>query len=177
MEPKPLADNGVEVTSGFDDKAARRRQSAFARRKSSAVVEESAAIVEAHTLNDADRRLAEMGYTQVSRLGISKNPMLTNTRSSRSTSENSLGCQPSPLPSQSRVSSPVSRPPSSIPSKQVVLPPPSGHGSYRVSDATVLRCPWPNSSPPTLHPEDYTSRANTLRRKTGYRKYHGCAVG
>ena len=65
MESKISADNGVEVTTGLDDKAARRRQSAFARRKSSAVVEESAAIVEAHTLNDADRRLAEMGYTQV----------------------------------------------------------------------------------------------------------------
>lgn len=73
MERKPSADNGVEVIGGFDDKATRRRQSAFARRKSSAVVEETAAIVEAHTLNDADRRLAEMGYTQVSLLSLSKN--------------------------------------------------------------------------------------------------------
>lgn len=66
MERKASADNGAEVTAGYDDNATRRRQSAFARRKSSAVVEEPAAIVEASTLNDADRRLAEMGYTQAS---------------------------------------------------------------------------------------------------------------
>lgn len=66
MDQKVFADNGVEVTGGLDDKSARRRQSAFARRKSSAVVEEAATIVEADTLNEADRRLAEMGYTQVS---------------------------------------------------------------------------------------------------------------
>lgn len=72
MEQNITADNGVEVTRELDDKATRRRQSAFARRKSSAVVEETAAIVEAHTLNDADRRLAEMGYTQASLPSISK---------------------------------------------------------------------------------------------------------
>lgn len=74
MESKISADNGTEVTKGLDDKAARRRQSAFARRKSSAVVEETAAIVEAHTLNSADRRLAEMGYTQVSMVNHSEAP-------------------------------------------------------------------------------------------------------
>lgn len=71
MDQKISADNGVEVTAGLDDKPTRRRQSAFGRRKSSAVVEENAAIVEAHTLNDADRRLAEMGYTQASLHSIS----------------------------------------------------------------------------------------------------------
>ena len=65
MDNKVTADSGVEVTGGLNDKAARRRQSAFDRRKSSAVVEETAAFVEAHTLSNADRRLAEMGYTQV----------------------------------------------------------------------------------------------------------------
>ena len=46
-----------------------RRKSAFDRRKSSAVVDETpAAIVEASALSDADRRLAEMGYVQVSSL-------------------------------------------------------------------------------------------------------------
>lgn len=74
MESNISADNGAEVTKGLDDKAARRRQSAFARRKSSAVVEETAAIVEAHTLNNADRRLAEMGYTQVSIDSLSDEP-------------------------------------------------------------------------------------------------------
>lgn len=74
MEGKPSIDNGTEVTAGFGDTATRRRQSAFARRKSSAVVEEPAAIVEAHTLNDADRRLAEMGYTQVSLLSAPEEP-------------------------------------------------------------------------------------------------------
>ena len=77
MESKVTADNGAEVTTGLDDKAARRRQSAFARRKSSAVLEESAAIVEAHTLNDADRRLAEMGYTQVIVIQIFRGAVLT----------------------------------------------------------------------------------------------------
>ena len=77
MESKVTADNGVEVTTGLDDKAARRRQSAFARRKSSAVVEETAAIVEAHTLNDADRRLAEMGYTQVGLIQLFTGAVLT----------------------------------------------------------------------------------------------------
>ncbi len=58
----------LDVTgSNMDDRQTGRRKSAFARRKSSAVVDEApAAIVEAHTLNDADRRLAEMGYVQVS---------------------------------------------------------------------------------------------------------------
>ena len=70
MEQKISTDDAVEVTAGLNDKATRRRQSAFARRKSSAVVEETAAFVEAHALNDADRRLAEMGYTQVSLLRI-----------------------------------------------------------------------------------------------------------
>ena len=77
MESKVTADNGAEVTTVLDDKAARRRQSAFARRKSSAVVEESAAIVEAHTLSDADRRLAEMGYTQVIVIQIFRGAVLT----------------------------------------------------------------------------------------------------
>ena len=74
MEQKISADNGVEVTGGLDDKSARRRQSAFARRKSSAVVEEAATVVEANTLNDADRRLAEMGYNQVSLPSLRKEP-------------------------------------------------------------------------------------------------------
>lgn len=66
MDQKISADNGVEVTGGLDDKSSRRRQSAFARRKSSAVVEVAPTVVEADTLSDADRRLAEMGYNQVS---------------------------------------------------------------------------------------------------------------
>ena len=69
MDTKPSADGaGSEVTAGLDSKAARRRQSAFDRRKSSLAVEENAAVLEAHTLSEADRRLAEMGYTQVPQL-------------------------------------------------------------------------------------------------------------
>ena len=49
------------------DKAIGRRQSAFARRKSSVIVDETPqAVIEASQLNAADRRLAEMGYVQVS---------------------------------------------------------------------------------------------------------------
>ena len=56
-----------EVDVGPRGDQAGRRKSAFAgRRKSSVVVDEKpAAIVEASALNDADRRLAEMGYVQV----------------------------------------------------------------------------------------------------------------
>ena len=129
MERKPIADNGVEVTAGLDDRATRRRQSAFARRKSSAVVEESAAIVEAHTLNDADRRLAEMGYTQVDGPSVPfKKNHTDNSSITRSTSENFPGFLPSPSPSPSQDSSPVSRQPSFTPTKQEVHLRPSGAG-------------------------------------------------
>lgn len=59
----------TDVTgSNMDDMQTGRRKSAYARRKSSAVVDETpAAIVEASELSVADRRLAEMGYVQVSR--------------------------------------------------------------------------------------------------------------
>ena len=177
MERKPSADDGVEATAGYDDRATRRRQSAFARRKSSAVVEESAAILEAHTLNDADRRLAEMGYTQV-RLPTPPKRLHAHMSSiSRSTSENSLGCLPSPLPSQSLDSSPVSPQPLSTHLKQEGHLQPSGVGSSPGSDAIASPCPWPNSSQPTLHPEVYTSHANTSRPPIGCRKYRGCAAG
>jgi len=58
----------ADVTgSTLDDQVTGRRKSANARRKSSAVVDETpAAIVEASELSLADRRLAEMGYIQVS---------------------------------------------------------------------------------------------------------------
>ena len=60
---------GLDSAAAMDDSYAGRRKSAFARRKSSAVVDEApAAVVEASALSDADRRLAEMGYLQVSRL-------------------------------------------------------------------------------------------------------------
>lgn len=60
--------NEADVTgSNLDDKQTARRKSAYARRRSSAVVDETpAAIVEASDLSVADRRLAEMGYVQVS---------------------------------------------------------------------------------------------------------------
>lgn len=128
MEQKTTADDGVEVTAGYDDKAARRRQSAFARRKSSAVVEEAAAIVEASTLNDADRRLAEMGYAQVSGVSRLQKDYTDSYSIPRSTSENSPGFPPSPLLSQSPDSSPVSPRPSSTHTKQEVHLQPSGPG-------------------------------------------------
>ncbi len=61
-------ERGVDVTgSQMDDRQTGRRKSAFAMRKPSVAVDEApVAIVEAHTLNDADRQLAEMGYVQVS---------------------------------------------------------------------------------------------------------------
>ncbi|KAL2037455.1 hypothetical protein N7G274_009735 [Stereocaulon virgatum] len=53
-------------TSGIDEKHTERRHSTFNRRKSSVVVEETpAAIVEGSALSADDRRLAEMGYSQV----------------------------------------------------------------------------------------------------------------
>ena len=128
MDDKVTADNGAQVTTGLDDRAAQRRQSAFARRKSSAVVEEAAAIVEAHTLNDADRRLAEMGYTQVGIIQLLQRRWTDNPSNIRSISENSPGCQPSPSPSPSPDSSPVSPQPSSTHSRQAVRLQPCGPG-------------------------------------------------
>lgn len=45
--------------------ATKRKGSAVNRRKSSAAADVPAAIVEAHELSVADRRLAELGYVQV----------------------------------------------------------------------------------------------------------------
>ncbi len=72
-----LENREVDMTgSNMDDTQTGRRKSAFARRKSSAVVDETpAAIVEAHALNHADRRLAEMGYVQVSSILEQSLPM------------------------------------------------------------------------------------------------------
>lgn len=127
-----LENREVDVTgSNMDDRQTGRRKSAFARRKSSAVVDEKpAAIVEASALSDADRRLAEMGYVQVSSpsISFSLSPSANLSVSLRSTRENSLGCPPSPSPLQSPVSSPVSPLPSSTLTKPVALHRPSGAG-------------------------------------------------
>ena len=65
-----MTTNTTGVGTGLeaqDPAASGRRKSAFDRRKSSAVVDEApATVVEASALSDADRRLAEMGYVQVS---------------------------------------------------------------------------------------------------------------
>ena len=56
---------GLEV--GNNGTTSRRKSTLADRRKSTAVVDESRAeILEAGELSDADRRLAEMGYVQVS---------------------------------------------------------------------------------------------------------------
>lgn len=53
-------------SSSMADNQLEKRSSPFAKQKSSNLIDESpAAIVEASSLNDADRRLAEMGYAQV----------------------------------------------------------------------------------------------------------------
>lgn len=66
MDPTTGITRDAEI-SGTDDKHTGRRHSAFNRRKSSVVVEETpAAIVEGSALSADDRRLAEMGYSQVS---------------------------------------------------------------------------------------------------------------
>lgn len=68
------AGTGLE-TQGHS--ATGRRKSAFDRRKSSAVIDEApATIVEASALSDADRKLAEMGYVQVSGLPDLPNDVL-----------------------------------------------------------------------------------------------------
>ena len=71
MDPNASIINEAGVSSAHDPSAhdpTGRRASAFAaRRKSSAVVDEApAAVIEASVLNADDRRLAEMGYVQVS---------------------------------------------------------------------------------------------------------------
>lgn len=67
MDPNAsIKEAGLSSATAHDPTG--RRASAFAaRRKSSAVVDEApAAVVEASALNADDRRLAEMGYVQVS---------------------------------------------------------------------------------------------------------------
>ena len=65
MATSTAESQGLEV----ENKAttSRRKSTLAQRRKSTAVIDEaSAAILEGHELSDADRRLAEMGYVQVS---------------------------------------------------------------------------------------------------------------
>lgn len=65
MDPEAAQQNttGLQPTH---DPSASRRKSAFGGRKSSVAVKEVVPdIHDPSTLNDADRRLAEMGYTQV----------------------------------------------------------------------------------------------------------------
>ena len=57
---------GYQATAEDAEKAGtKRRASAFNKRKSSAAPDVPPAIVEAHELSVADRRLAELGYVQV----------------------------------------------------------------------------------------------------------------
>lgn len=57
--------SGLEVQGGAN--ADSRRKSAAPRDRKYSVIDPNAAVVQTHELNDADRRLAEMGYVQVSR--------------------------------------------------------------------------------------------------------------
>ena len=68
MDPNASIMKEAGVSSTTAQQPAGRRASAFGgRRKSSAVVDEApAAVIEASGLNANDRRLAEMGYVQVS---------------------------------------------------------------------------------------------------------------
>ena len=58
-----IAQPGLEVQGG--NQASRRKSTANRDRKYS-VVDPNAAVVESHELSEADRRLAELGYVQVS---------------------------------------------------------------------------------------------------------------
>ena len=68
MDPHASVIKEAGVSSATAQEPTGRRASAFGgRRKSSAVVDEApAAVIEASALNADDRRLAEMGYVQVS---------------------------------------------------------------------------------------------------------------
>ena len=68
MDPNASTTKEAGISSTPAQELTGRRASAFGgRRKSSAVVNEApAAVVEASALNADDRRLAEMGYVQVS---------------------------------------------------------------------------------------------------------------
>ncbi len=68
MDPNASMIKEAGVSSATAQEPAGRRASAFGgRRKSSAVVDEApAAVMETTALNADDRRLAEMGYVQVS---------------------------------------------------------------------------------------------------------------
>lgn len=119
-----------------EDSVGDRRKSsavAAARRKASAVArngEEAVAIVEGAQLSEEDKRLAEMGYIQVSYefTKLARVPILL-TLQPRYTSGNSHGSRVSPSPSPSPVCSRVSRRHLSTPCTQEVLPLPCGAGS------------------------------------------------
>ena len=65
MATPTVESNGLEVEN--NGTTSRRKPTLADRRKSTAVIEEArAAIIEYGELSDADRRLAEMGYVQVS---------------------------------------------------------------------------------------------------------------
>ena len=105
---------GYQPTAGEAEKGATKRKgSAFNRRKSSAVPEVPEAIVEAHELSVADRRLAELGYVQVGAPTMKTLQLHHADRvlSHRYTSANSPGCRVSPSPSPSPVFSLPSAPP------------------------------------------------------------------
>lgn len=167
----------------------RRKGSAVAAggRKASAVAgngEEAVAIVEGAQLSEEDRRLAEMGYVQVNsdfpdcyESRIPTPNTLTLPFEFRCTSESSRGSRASPSPFPSLVFSPVSPLLSPTLSTQEALPPPCGAGSSRARGVCVLPCPSPNSSPPTPRLVDYTSRANTSRRRNGFLRSAGSADG
>lgn len=68
MDPNASIAKEAGLSSNTAQEPTGRRASAFGgRRRSSAVVDEApAAVIEASALNADDRRLAEMGYVQVS---------------------------------------------------------------------------------------------------------------
>lgn len=122
---------GYQTTVGEAEKeGTKRKGSAFNRRKSSAVPEVPEAIVEAHELSVADRRLAELGYVQVGA------PTMRTLRlhhadlvlSHRYTSASSRGCRVSHSHSPSPASSLPSAPPLYTPWKPAGLPPQYGAG-------------------------------------------------
>ena len=160
-------------------------------------------VVDHAQLSDADRRLAEMGYVQVSLLSASPaqpSPLsphqlkrlnaphlsLTQTHiywvqqglhckssTTRSTNANSPGSPASPSPSPSPVCLPPSRQLSSTLSKPAALPRRSGPGSSAASAATASPSPSPSSSPPTRPQAAYTSPANTSPPRSGCPRFPG----
>lgn len=141
----------------------KRRRSTVDHRGS--VVDPNAQMLDHAELSAADRRLAEMGYVQVSshRTASQNVPPVDCATSLRYTNENSHGCPASPSLWPFQVCTPAFPPPSYTHWRLEARLLRYGAGLSQALAATALRFPSPSSSLLILPAAGSTSHANTSR--------------